>query len=368
MTIVPRPTLALDATYAADRNRTGTGVYSWELIAALASLPELRRQVEGLLLCFRPGSYLRRARRHAWPAGCRTGVLWEPWILPRRAALFHGLNQRLPQARFPARVVTIHDVFPLSSADYSTPEFQRRFSGIIRHAVRTADRIIAVSNATREQLLQHADAADERIRVVHHGLRAASPPALDDTHRFLRERLQIEPHHPFFLSVGTIQTRKNIANIVLAARQAGARLVIAGGDGYGAERVHELIRRENMEQRVIRLGHASADDLRHLYSAATALVFASLEEGFGLPILEAMSYGLPVITSNCSAMPEVGGDAALYVDPRDVSQIAQAMARVRDDLALADQLRRLGKQRAAEFTWELCARRTWQVYEELLGG
>ena len=108
------------------------------------------------------------------------------------------------------------------------------------------------------------------------------------------------------------------------------------------------------------------DSLPLLYSAACALVFPSLEEGFGFPILEAMSYGLPVITSNCSSMPEVAGDAALLVDPLDATAIGEAMRRLAEDNALAQELRQRGRERAALFTWEKCARDTWKLYQETL--
>jgi len=366
------PTLALDATYAADPEPTGTGVYSARLIAALAALSVssgafLPEDSCRLTLCFRPGPYLRWARRQKWPPGCSLQPLYEPFFCPRRVALFHGLNQRLLRRRYPAEVVTVHDVFPVSSPDYSTPQFQERFTEILRHAVRHATRIIAVSHATREQLLRHTGAAEAQLRVVHHGVDPPQPASQEEKGAF-RRALGFTADEPFFLNVGAIQARKNVSNIVLALRQVpGCRLVLAGGDGFGAQQTHALIAREGLSGRVTVLGHAPYASLRLLYSTATALVFPSLEEGFGLPILEAMSYGLPVITSNCSSMPEVGGEAALYVDPRSPEEIAAAMQRVAEDAELARDLSRKGRERAALFSWERCARETLQVYREALG-
>ena len=322
------------------------------------------------------GPYWKWGRRRAWPAGCSISPLWEPWLSPPSAALFHGLNQRLPRRSYPVSVVTVHDLFPLTSTEYSTPSFQKRFTEILQDAVARADRIITVSNATREQLLRHTNASDGRIRVIHHGVdpippastRTSTPASTEEQQAFRRKVLGFAEDEKFFLNVGVIQTRKNIANIVLAAaRLPGCRLVLVGGDGYGADAIHSLIEREGMSGRVVRLGHASAETLRLLYSAATALVFPSLEEGFGMPILEAMSCGLPVITSNCSAMPEVAGDAAALVDPRNVSEISEAMRRVAEDEALVTDLRRRGRERAASFSWARCARETWQVYQEAVG-
>ena len=355
--------VALDATYAAYPELTGTGVYSQRLIAALAALPAFRNGSQyRLLLCFRLGPYWRWARRKTWPAGCSVLPFWEPWLRPRRARLFHGLNQRLPQKRYPVNVVTIHDLFPLTSPDYSTPEFQRRFGGIIRKAVSGSDWIITVSEATRQQLLRQTDASADRVRVIHHGVDSPEPIGQVEQDAFREQTLKIGKGEKFFLNVGAIQTRKNVASIVLALKRLpGFRLVLAGGDGFGAEKVYSLIEREGMAGRVLRLGHASRQTLQRLYSTATALVFPSWEEGFGMPILEAMSYGLPVITSRCSAMPEVAGDAALYVDPGNVREISEAMQRVAED-----ELCHRGPQRASLFRWEKCAEQTWEVYREAL--
>ena len=361
-------TIALDATEAAYPEPTGTGIYSQKLIRALAaSRPAGMSRDFRFALCLRIGPYWRWGRRKSWPAGCSVYPVWEPWLPPRRAALFHGMNQRLPRRSYPVSVVTIHDLFPLTSTEYSTPSFQKRFTEILQDAVSRADRIIAVSNATREQLLQHTNASDGRIRVIHHGVDPVPAASPEEQRAFRTQVLGLAEEEKFFLNVGAIQIRKNISNIVLAAAQLpGYRLVLAGGDGYGAEAIHALIEKEGMGGRVIRLGHASPETLRLLYATATALVFPSFEEGFGMPVLEAMSCGLPVITSNCSAMPEVAGDAAVCVDPRNCEQIAAAMRHIAEDAALAAALRERGRERAATFSWEKCARETWNVYQEAL--
>jgi glycosyltransferase involved in cell wall biosynthesis len=362
-------TIALDATYAADPEPTGIGIYSQRLISALAALPALHPAGASpeyrALLCFRFGPYLRWARKRKWPAGCSISPLLEFWPPRRRASLFHGLNQRLPRTPYRRRVVTVHDLFPMTSRDYSTAEFQRLFTELLRRAIERADRIIAVSEATRQQLLLHTDAVDRRIHVVHHGVDPPKIPARDEQNAFRERVLGLPSQEKFFLNVGTIQVRKNVANIILALKRLpGFRLVLAGGGGFGADRIASLMEKEGMTGRIIRLGHASTERLRLLYSTAAALVFPSLEEGFGFPILEAMSYGLPVITSNCSSMPEVAGDAALYVDPLDVTQISEAMRRLAEDDLLAADLSRRGAQRARLFTWEKCARETWEVYQK----
>ena len=361
-------TIALDATQAADPSPTGIGIYCQRLIAALADLPPFHDHASHRLrLCFRPGPYWRWARKQRWPGGATISPLLEFWPRPGRAQLFHGLNQRLTAAPYPARVATIHDLFPLTSREYSKAGFQSHFSRVLEQTIARANRIIAVSEATRLQLLQHTDADPAKIRVVHHGVDRPLASSDSEQKRFREFILNLRPGEKYFLNVGTIQVRKNVENIVLALGQLpGYRLVLAGGEGYGAERILARIKKEGMGSRVIRIGHASADMLPLLYSTASALVFPSLEEGFGFPILEAMSYGLPVITSNGSSMPEVAGDAALLVDPLNVAEIGQAMRRVAEDPQLSAGLARRGLERYKLFTWKKCAQETWKVYQETL--
>jgi glycosyltransferase involved in cell wall biosynthesis len=170
------------------------------------------------------------------------------------------------------------------------------------------------------------------------------------------------------LSVGNLETRKNVVNALraLALLPERYRLVMVGGDGYGAERIHASIREQGLERRVVRLGFVPAARLPVLYESASALLFPSLEEGFGFPVLEAMAHGLPVVTSNTSSLPEVGGDAALYAAPQDVDGIARQCTRAVEDQALRRELIEKGRARARQFTWRRAAEAVLRVYEEVL--
>lgn len=170
------------------------------------------------------------------------------------------------------------------------------------------------------------------------------------------------------LSVGVIQTRKNTLNMVKALKALPARykLVLSGGDGYGSESIHDFIRTEALGDRVIRLGFVDDAQLARLYQAASVFLFPSFEEGFGIPVLEAMSHGVPVVTSNVSSMPEVGGEAALYVDPHSAEDIAQKVRQAVEDGALRDDLVQRGIARARNFTWQRTAEATLAVYDDVL--
>jgi glycosyltransferase involved in cell wall biosynthesis len=276
------------------------------------------------------------------------------------------MSQRLPKHPYPAQVVTLHEHYPAVSKGHSTPEFQRMMSRRIEHAIRNANRIIAVSESVRQRLIEHDSSLGPRIRMVHHGVERAQPASEDEVRRFREQALGFGADEKFFLNVGAIQVRKNIINIASALKELpGYRLVVAGGDGFGAQKIHEFIRKEALGDRIRILGHRQPAELRLLYSTASALVFPSFEEAFGLPILEAMSYGLPVITSNVSGMKEIGGEAALLVDPHRVEEIKNAMQRVMEDEETARVFVERGRWRASQFTWEKCAAQTWEVYRDL---
>ena len=170
------------------------------------------------------------------------------------------------------------------------------------------------------------------------------------------------------LSVGVIQTRKNTMNMVraVASLPANYRLVLAGGNGHGSEAIHDFIRNEGLESRVATPGYVSAHRLPMLYQAASVFLFPSFEEGFGLPILEAMSFGVPVVASSSSCLPEVGGEAALYAEPSAPDQIAAQVRRAVENGELRESMIHKGLERAREFSWRRAAEATLKVYEEVL--
>jgi O-antigen biosynthesis alpha-1,2-mannosyltransferase len=361
--------IALDATYTVDPMPSGISIYSRRLIEALASLGADHH----FKLCYRLSRFGQR-RGFLCPVASGKAkfsvhfyqqplTFWLPW----RADLFHSLAQRRPAFRFRREVATIHDVFPLTGRDYSTPDFQRKFSRLLLDAAHRAQRIITGSKYTAIQLQEHASVDPAKIRVVPYGV---SPPSeLMTRVERGRERATLgRPEEILILSVGVVQTRKNTLNALraLALLPPNYRLVLAGGDGYGSEAIHEHIRREGLSARVVRLQYVEPARLSRLYQAADVFLFPSLEEGFGLPVLEAMSYGLPSVLANTSSLPEVGGAAALYADPHEPADIAAKVREAAEDAALRQRMIAAGRVRAREFTWERTARLTLEVYEEVL--
>lgn len=339
-------TIALDATYSVGGNLSGVGVYSREILAGLARA----HRDQAFLFCYRPHRFLRAFRSPA-PPNCRRSLLLDG-LLPRSAALFHGLNQRLPRRRYPRTICTFHDLFVLTG-DYSTPEFQRRFAAQAREAASRSDAIIAVSRFTANQVSQLLNVDAARIHVVHHGVRAlpATPAARED----------------IVLSVGAIQRRKNIAGLVRAFEKLPGnwRLVLAGSPGFDATAILAAISASPCRKRITVTGYVGEQALSGWYARARVFAFPSLDEGFGMPVLEAMAAGVPVLASNRSALPEVCGDAAMLADPADSEDLTQKLSRLASDECLQAELRDRGLRRAAQFTWEKAVEETWSVYSKL---
>jgi glycosyltransferase involved in cell wall biosynthesis len=345
------PLIALDATYSAGLNLSGVGVYCRELRDSLAAAhPEVR-----FLHCYRPQRFLAGLRGPRFP-NARVALLLPPWIAPRQAGLFHGLNQRLPGTRFRRAVCTFHDLFVLTG-EYSTPEFRARFAAQARDAAARCDIAICVSAHTAAQVRGLLGVEAGRLAVVHHGVRGPEPGAAEGP----RERV--------VLHVGAIQKRKNITRLVAAFERAldsSWRLVLAGSAGFGAGPILQRIESSPARNRIEVTGYLPDAELRDWFRRAWMLAFPSLDEGFGIPALEAMAYGTPVVASNRSALPEVCGEAALLVDPEDEDALAQALERVAAEPALRRELADKGRLRAAQFTWPRAAAQTWDVYRKLL--
>jgi glycosyltransferase involved in cell wall biosynthesis len=323
------------------------GLYSREILFGLAAAhPEAQFR-----FCYRPHRYVR-SWSESLPPNARRRLLSEP-LGPRGAQLFHGLNQRLPSMALPRAIATFHDLFVMTS-EYSTPEFRARFAGQARDAASRASAIIAVSEFTRQQVIAHLGVAPERVYVVHHGIRDL-------------QRAEV-PRERVILNVGAIQKRKNIVRLVEAFETVSAewRLVLAGSAGFGSEEIVARIANSPAGKRVSVLGYISPAELAGWYARCSVFAFPSLDEGFGMPVLEAMAAGAPVLTSNRSALPEVAGDAALLVDPENPDALGTALRDMTESGELRRDLAQRGSARAKLFTWEKAVRATWDVYRQVL--
>ena len=344
--------IALDATYSTGDSLSGVGVYSREILHGLAASDSvLNHAAIGWEWFYRSQRYWR-ARGQPKPPNVRIRFLADSWG-NRKAALFHGLNQRLPRRRFKRQVSTFHDLFVLSG-DYSTPEFRERFAAQAREAAAASDLIIAVSAFTASQVESLLGVPAARIRVIHHGVVRRALPSL--------------PKEKIVLCAGAIQRRKNQAALVRAFRAMPPdwRLVLAGSAGFEARETWNEMEASPCRERIEATGYIPDSELAALYAKAMIFAFPSLDEGFGMPVLEAMAAGIPVIAGNRSALPEVAGQAALLVDPSDDAELAEALNSLASDQNLRNSLILKGHEHAKAITWTKAVGETAAVYQELI--
>jgi glycosyltransferase involved in cell wall biosynthesis len=338
--------IALDATYSLGDALSGVGVYSRELMNGLAASDF----AEGWDWFYRSPRYWRALFKKA-PPNVRIRRL-SSHKGDRTAPLFHGLNQRLPELRFQKQIATFHDLFVLSG-DYSTPEFRERFAAQARAAAAAADLIIAVSVFTASQVENYLNVPAPRIRVIHHGVVARPIPNI--------------PRENVILCVGAIQRRKNQAALVRAFRAVPPdwTLVLAGSHGYEAEAVLREIANSPARDRIKITGYLPEAEIARWYAKASIFAFPSLDEGFGMPVLEAMAAGVPVIAGNRSSLPEICGDAAMLIDPSNDEELAHSVNSLATDPDLCRKMVKAGKLHAAGFRWENAVQQTIAVYKEL---
>jgi glycosyltransferase involved in cell wall biosynthesis len=291
-------------------------------------------------------------------------IVFEQLRLPvllarRRAALVHSPNCFLPLVRPCPGVVTIHDLAFEAWPDDFAPRTRAKFRLMCRLAARSAERIICPSRFTAEDVCRRYGADPARVRVI------AEAPALETAPGSAGGR---ETERPYVLAVGDLRRKKNLAALVQAFADVQAadgfphRLVLAGTDSGEGPRLRLLAAQAPVEL----TGYVDDARLDRLISGASLVVHPSLYEGFGLVLLEAMARGTPVLAARATALPETGGDAAAYFDPRDPLDLARRLSSLLGDEARLRELRALGPARAAQFSWERAARETADVYRELL--
>jgi glycosyltransferase involved in cell wall biosynthesis len=295
-------------------------------------------------------------------------------LMKARADVFHAPHYVVsPLTRVPF-VVTIHDCIHLRFPQYlpnrAAYAYARTFMAL---SARRARRVLTVSQASKDDILTYLRVPDAKVEVVYNAIdeRLAGTPSAEDMTR-VRERFQLTS--PFVLYAGNIKPHKNVERLIEAfslLRQRGVegvKLLIIGDEISKYPMLRRLVHRHQLHQRVRFLGFVPDETLAVLYRLTSAFVFPSLYEGFGLPPLEAMASGAPVVTSNVSSLPEVVGDAALLIDPLDPRAIADAIQRVLSDDALRADLTRRGRERVKQFSWERSVARIRQVYLEVAGG
>lgn len=283
--------------------------------------------------------------------------------------MYHATFTPAPVSTRPL-VFTMHCISSLAHPEFYKPLTALRLNWLLKKGMAKARHILCVSHTTRAHLIERYRIPAERLSVAYNGVTPGVrqvPP--DEARARVRKVLGIED--PYFLYVGKLQAHKNIERLVRAYHvyrrntQAPARLVVAGRAAGDSVDPMALAAELGIEDSVIRPGYVDSADLSALYSGARAFVFPSLWEGFGIPLLEAMNCGTPVISSSATCLPEIAGGAALLVDPFSIESIAEAMTTVDSSEETRNTLIRAGFNRAREFTWERCAAATLETYHRV---
>jgi glycosyltransferase involved in cell wall biosynthesis len=283
--------------------------------------------------------------------------------------LFHATDHLLPKLRGVRSVFTLHDTAYLHFPEHHLPRNRIFLRVMMPRFLELADRVIAVSQQTRRDALRFYHLDPAKIHVIGEGVEARFRPDLDPRSVMeIRQRYALPER--FILYVGMIQPRKNLPTLLEAYAairpdHPDVGLVIVGARGWLYKDVFRRLRELGLEDRVVFTGHVPDEHLPALFNAAEVFAFPSIFEGFGLPPLEAMASGVPVVCSDASSLPEVVGDAALRLPPRHVTAWVRALRRVLVDSSLRASLRRRGLDRARLFTWEATARKTLEVYQSL---
>lgn len=359
--------------------KSGVGVYAESLLNALASIDKksVYRVLSHGVFKFRSKNFASVPTKVSIESH-PFGDIWEQFYLPvylkgKKVDVFHSPTFHIPfvSGRY-KKVVTIHDL-----VSFRTPQTQpRRFTlysrFMIRFAVGSADAIIVPSKTVKSELSGLLNVSPEILHVIPEAPRGMFRPVGKAERESVRRKYGLSDR--FILTVGSIEPRKNIPSLIRAyseLRRRGSirhKLVICGSKGWMNEhgRVMDLIGTLGAGDDVIFTGYVPDEDLPAVYTLADLFVYPSLYEGFGLPPLEAMACGCPVIASNCSAIPEIVKDAGLLVDPLDIDGISEAMQSVIEDEGLKCRLRAAGFARAREFSWERTAKETLKTYRAVV--
>lgn len=362
--------------------KTGVGHYTFELACALANIepssqfeiiypstyPTISLVQDGQGVPLPNNLKLERARvgplgRHWWSVGLPR------YVRRRKVELFHGTNYDVPLWRQCATVLTIHDLSHLLHPETHENRSVQRARRRLPTMVRTADAIITPTDSVRRELCEQLNVAPEKIFAIPEAARDCFRPVeFAETEGV---RLRVGVGDEFLLAVGTIEPRKNLAVLVSAfeevtrARPEGTlQLVIAGGSGWLSGPLFEAIEKSPARDRILLTDYLHDGDLRALYSSCRAFIYPSIYEGFGLPPLEAMACGAPVIASRIASLEETTGGAAVLFDPKSVGELTQNVLELLGHENGRRTLSTAGQRRAAEFSWENTARLTWNVYEE----
>lgn len=360
-----------------NRPRTGIGNYAYNLIKEFSKMDDIKSQL--YLINYEEGIFFKDLKKIILKTPLdvtkKSFYFWHLYLQIKLKRdnlgldIIHSPENATPFVKLRSKkVITVHDIIPYLFPETYSIITQLRYKLFFKRTLKTADKIIANSERTKKDLINYFDVPSEKIRVT---LLAADEIFKPLSHTEVTEvKRRYELEFPFILYVGNLEKRKNIETLIksyyqIKQRGINHKIVIVGKKGWKSDNILAEISHLKLQDDIVFTGYVSDEDLPALYNAASLFVYPSIYEGFGLPPLEAMSCGCPVITSNTSSLPEVVGDGGIMFDPHDIDELANLMYEVLTNNELKDDLIEKGLRRAKMFSWNKCAKETLEVYREV---
>lgn len=371
--------IAIDGNEANVARRVGVSEYAYELLKEFSKYQISSTQYQ-VYLKAKPNKDLPQVSKSWHYKVFGPSRLWTQLALPvrlfmrrRKPDVFFSPGHYAPRFSPVPTVISIMDLAFFHFPDYFTKKDLTQLHSWTKYSVQNASAIITISQATKDDIIKLYGVPESKIHVIYPGIKSAS---VLTPHVYPMQELQTKYsiRNNYLLFVGTLQPRKNIVRLVEAfanvikndtAEKASLQLVIVGKKGWKYEEILDAPEKNGVTDKVKFLDFVNDEDLQLLYQHAQCFVFPSLYEGFGLPVLEAMKMNCPVITSNVSSLPEAGGDAALYVDPESISDIASKIEMVLGDKKIRSEMVAKGRDQLKKFSWEKAAKETLMVLEEI---
>lgn len=373
--------IGIDISVLIDSQRTGIAVYVYQLVNALI---KTNKQDKFILFGLSPFAEFKNLNNlsfkkypnvemkiYKMPSRIFRSIflIWQKVDWPPietfvgEVDIFHSFNWYLPPQRKGKKVATIFDMTPILYSQFhqtKTIQLEKiRFSRIKKNA----DLVITISQNSKKDFLKFAP--NKKVEIIYPGVSSQFSTMVNQTKtKIVLQKYHLQPG--YFLSVSTLEPRKNLLRFLQAYLKSGLKepLVLVGGEGWKNKFVLDLIKKH--QQKIIRLGFVSDEDLVCLYQQALCLVYPSMYEGFGMPVLEALSCGTPVICSNTSSLPEVGGKAVEYIDPKREEDITVSLIKIEKNKVLRRELSKKGNKQARKFSWHEEAKKLSLLYQQLL--
>ena len=392
----PEMRIGINARFALNPFRVGTPYYTYNLINYLSKIDRNNEYVLWLGGCFRvsvPSDMLPLRKKpnvefriKKWPAIMyKSGFYYLlqnycprfPFVelLVGKVDVFHlPYPDKFPPQMGGKKIVTIHDLSRLIVPQYYEKEVILKAPGKFQSIQQQADFVITDSLSTKNDIVERLKISEDRILVIPLGVNNKMFHPIDNSDVIHRVMRKYNIQSSYILYIGSLNPRKNLVRLIeafhkiLQQKDINCQLVLAGGKGWMYEEIFKKVDELRLKDKVIFTGYIPEEDIPALINGATAFAYVSLYEGFGLPPLEAMACGTPVIASNTTSIPEVVGDAGILVDPYNVDEIAQALQDVLENETLRAQMRKKGLERAKSFTWKKTARETLKAYEKVCHG